>query len=59
MKPAPFDMVRPATIDEVLDVLSRHEDVKVLAGGQSLVPLMNLQHGHAVRAGGSEQKYRG
>ena len=43
MKPAPFDMVRPDTIDEVLDVLSRHEDVKVLAGGQSLVPLMNLR----------------
>ena len=43
MKPAPFDMVRPNTIDEVLELLSEHKDVKLIAGGQSLVPLMNLR----------------
>lgn len=41
MKPAAFDYVRPATVDDVLAVLG--EDVAVLAGGQSLVRLMNLR----------------
>jgi carbon-monoxide dehydrogenase medium subunit len=43
MKPAPFEMVRPRDLAEVLDLLSSHEDVKVIAGGQSLVPMMNLR----------------
>ena len=44
MKPAPFDYVRPATLDEALGVLrQRGDDAKVLAGGQSLVPLMNFR----------------
>ena len=43
MKPAPFDMVRPDTIEEVLNFLSEKENAKLLAGGQSLVPLMNLR----------------
>ena len=44
MKPPPFRYVRPGSLDEALDVLSEHgEDAKVLAGGQSLVPLLNMR----------------
>ena len=44
MKPAAFDYVAPTALDEVVDLLSRHGDeAKVLAGGQSLVPLMALR----------------
>jgi carbon-monoxide dehydrogenase medium subunit len=44
MKPAPFEYHRPERLDEALELLGRLEgDVKVLAGGQSLIPLMNLR----------------
>jgi carbon-monoxide dehydrogenase medium subunit len=44
MKPAPFDYHRPATLPEALALLERYEgDAKVLAGGQSLIPLMNMR----------------
>jgi CO/xanthine dehydrogenase FAD-binding subunit len=44
MKPAPFDYVRAETLEHALAVLSEHgEEVKVLAGGQSLLPLMNFR----------------
>ncbi|MGH7003419.1 MAG: FAD binding domain-containing protein, partial [Alphaproteobacteria bacterium] len=44
MKPSPFDLHRPRTLEEVLDLLSRYgEEAKLIAGGQSLVPLMNLR----------------
>jgi CO/xanthine dehydrogenase FAD-binding subunit len=44
MKPAAFDYERPATVAEALAALSRHgDDAKVLAGGQSLIPMMNLR----------------
>lgn len=45
MKPAPFEYVRPATVDEALQVLRAHlnDDAKLLAGGQSLVPMMNFR----------------
>ncbi len=44
MKPAPFDYYAPASVDEALDVLdSLGYGVKVLAGGQSLVPSMNFR----------------
>jgi len=44
MKPAAFEYDDPETEDEALDLLSRHgDDCKVLAGGQSLVPLMNFR----------------
>jgi CO/xanthine dehydrogenase FAD-binding subunit len=41
VKPAPFDYVAPRSLDAVLDRLD--EDTKLLAGGQSLVPLMNFR----------------
>jgi aerobic carbon-monoxide dehydrogenase medium subunit len=44
MYPASFDYVAPATLEEALDTLGRYEDdAKVLAGGQSLIPLMKLR----------------
>ena len=44
MKPAPFSFVAPETLDEVLGAMAAHgEDARILAGGQSLVPLMNLR----------------
>ncbi|MGH7815980.1 MAG: FAD binding domain-containing protein [Candidatus Binatia bacterium] len=44
MKPAPFEYCAPATLDEALELLDRHGDeAKILAGGQSLMPLMNLR----------------
>ena len=44
MKPAPFEYSVPSTIDEALSLLARHgEDAKILAGGQSLVPMMNFR----------------
>lgn len=41
MKPAPFRYVRPETLDEALGALEATSGARVLAGGQSLVPLMN------------------
>lgn len=44
MKPAPFEYFAPTTIPEALDLLNQHGyDAKVLAGGQSLVPMMNFR----------------
>ena len=44
MKPPAFTYHRPRSLDEALDVLaSLGEDGKVLAGGQSLVPLMSMR----------------
>ena len=44
MKPAPFDYVAPATIDEACAVLAEAGGgATVLAGGQTLIPLLNLR----------------
>ena len=43
MKPAPFAYHAPESVDEVLDLLARGDDTRVLAGGQSLVPLMKFR----------------
>lgn len=44
MKPPPFLYARPETLDQAIDLLSQSgEDAKVLAGGQSLVPLLNFR----------------
>jgi CO/xanthine dehydrogenase FAD-binding subunit len=44
MKPAPFNLLRPKSVDEALALLQSHGDeAKILAGGQSLVPLMNFR----------------
>ena len=44
MKPAKFDYHDPTTLDEALDLMSLYgEGARPLAGGQSLVPLMNFR----------------
>jgi CO/xanthine dehydrogenase FAD-binding subunit len=44
VKPALFEYDDPRTLEETLDLLARYGDeCKVLAGGQSLVPLMNFR----------------
>ena len=44
MLPARFDYQRPETLEEALFLLDRYgEDGKILAGGQSLIPLMKLR----------------
>lgn len=44
MKPAPFAYVRAESVDHAVDVLREHgDDAKPLAGGQSLVPAMNMR----------------
>ena len=44
MKPAPFDYVRPESLDDALAALAEAGDeAKVLAGGQSLVPALNMR----------------
>jgi aerobic carbon-monoxide dehydrogenase medium subunit len=44
MKPAPFEYTRAASAAEALEALARHgDDAKVLAGGQSLVPMLNMR----------------
>jgi CO/xanthine dehydrogenase FAD-binding subunit len=44
MKPARFDYYDPRSLDEALELLQKHQaDGKVLAGGQSLMPLLNMR----------------
>jgi 2-furoyl-CoA dehydrogenase FAD binding subunit len=44
MKPRRFDYARPDTVAEALALLSEHgEDAKVMAGGQSLMAMLNLR----------------
>jgi 2-furoyl-CoA dehydrogenase FAD binding subunit len=44
MKPRPFDYARPDTVDEAVALLAEYGDeARVLAGGQSLMAMMNLR----------------
>src|SRR5262249_47581155 len=44
VKPAPFDYVAPRTLDEALELRARYAgESAILAGGQSLVPSLNLR----------------
>ena len=43
MKPPAFEYHAPATVEEACSLLASLEDAKVLAGGQSLVPLLNFR----------------
>jgi len=44
MKPPAFDYAAPTTLAEAITLLVQHEgDAKVLSGGQSLVPLLNMR----------------
>ncbi|GGC15851.1 carbon monoxide dehydrogenase [Novosphingobium endophyticum] len=44
MKPPPFDYAAPSELDEVVELLAEQgEDARLLAGGQSLVPMLALR----------------
>ena len=45
MKPPPFAYAAPATLEEAVGLLTEHAEAepRVLAGGQSLIPLMNFR----------------
>jgi carbon-monoxide dehydrogenase medium subunit len=55
MKPAPFEYHAPTTVDEAVELLrDLGDEAKVLAGGQSLVPMLNLRlarFGHLIDLG--------
>lgn len=58
MKPAPFKYHDPRTIAEAVDLLATYEDARPLAGGQSLVPMLNfrfVQPGHLIDLNGVEE----
>jgi len=44
MKPPKFDYIRVETSDEAVDLLAEYgDDARILAGGQSLMPMMNMR----------------
>ena len=43
MKPAPFDYVRPESLAEACALLAGDEDARVIAGGQTLVPMLAMR----------------
>ena len=43
MKPPPFSYHDPQTIPEALELLATRENAKLLAGGQSLMPMLNMR----------------
>jgi aerobic carbon-monoxide dehydrogenase medium subunit len=43
VKPPPFEYHAPRSVAEAVDLLGDLEDAKVLAGGQSLIPLLNFR----------------
>ena len=44
MKPAPFIYHDPRSVAEACDLLATHENARALAGGQSLMPMMNFRY---------------
>lgn len=44
MKPAPFDYFEATSLDEATQALTATPDARVIAGGQSLLPLLNQRH---------------
>jgi CO/xanthine dehydrogenase FAD-binding subunit len=43
MKPAPFDYVRPDSLAEVCELLAGDEDARIIAGGQTLIPMLAMR----------------
>src|SRR5262252_276006 len=44
MKPPPFSYHDPETVADAVGLLSRLENAKLLAGGQSLMPMLNMRY---------------
>ena len=58
MKPAPFDYHAPRQLKEATALLAKLPNAKILAGGQSLVPMMNFRYviaDHLVDLGGLQE----
>ncbi len=49
MKPASFDYARAANLDEACALLAQGDDVRLIAGGQTLVPLMAMRLARPVK----------
>src|SRR5438132_12159758 len=43
MKPPPFSYHDPTTVEEAVGLLNRLDNAKLLAGGQSLMPMLNMR----------------
>jgi CO/xanthine dehydrogenase FAD-binding subunit len=43
VKPVPFDYIRPQSIDEACALLAQDAEARVIAGGQSLVPMLSMR----------------
>jgi len=43
MKPSPFSLHLPESLSEALDLLASRDNARVIAGGQSLMPMLNLR----------------
>jgi carbon-monoxide dehydrogenase medium subunit len=43
MKPAPFLLHRPATLEQALDLLAKIDNARIIAGGQSLMPMLAMR----------------
>ena len=43
MKPAPFDYVRPGSLAEACELLAGDDDARLIAGGQTLVPMLAMR----------------
>ncbi len=44
MKPAPFTYHDPRSVSDATALLAKHDNARVLAGGQSLMPMMNFRY---------------
>lgn len=44
MKPPPFSYHDPQSVEDAIALLSQHENAKILAGGQSLMPMLNMRY---------------
>ena len=59
MIPAQFEYIRPRSVDEAVGALADGgEDAKVIAGGQSLLPLLRLRLAYPGPAGGHRRARR-
>ncbi len=43
MKPAPFDYVRPNSLQEACELLAADDDARIIAGGQTLIPMLAMR----------------
>ena len=43
MIPAKFDYVAPTSVEDALAALAESDDAKVIAGGQSLMPVLRMR----------------